>query len=142
VRAAIAALLREILFLACSEGREKPLDERPRRVMCDCVSLAIRARRYKRLLLEKRREFSSVTERGLWAGSVLTLMNARAAGPAGNAGRRTIRMNVPIQPELFAQIAGHEKYQETRLYLKKRNEHRLGAGRADPRDLADGIHHR
>jgi ferredoxin len=103
--------------------------------MCDCVSLAFRARRYKRLLVEKRREFLSVTERGLWAGSALTLMNARAVGPAGNVGRRTIRMNAPIQPELFAQNAGRKKRQQTRLYLKKRNEHRLGAGRADPRKL-------
>ena len=69
-------------------------------------------------------------------------MNARAAGRAGNAGRRTIRMNVPIQPELLAQNAGRKQCQETPLYLKKGNGHRLGAGRSDPRELADGIHHR
>jgi NAD-dependent dihydropyrimidine dehydrogenase PreA subunit len=37
-------------------------------------------------------------------------------------------MNVPIQPELFAQNAGRKKCQETPLYLKKRNGHRLGRG--------------
>src|SRR5258708_33879623 len=62
-------------------------------------------------------------------------MNARAAGCAGNVGRRTTRMNVRIQPELFAQNAGRKKCQETRLYLEKRNEHRLGAGRSYPREL-------
>jgi len=51
-------------------------------------------------------------------------------------------MNARIQPELFAQNAGRKKCQETRLYLKKRNEHRLGAGRSYLRELADGIHHR
>jgi len=50
-------------------------------------------------------------------------------------------MNVRIQPELFAQNAGRKKYQETRLYLKKRNEHRLG-GKILPQELADGLHHR
>jgi hypothetical protein len=44
-------------------------------------------------------------------------------------------MNVRIQPELFAQNAGRKKCQETRLYLKKRNEHRLGEGRSYPREL-------
>src|SRR5713226_6432843 len=67
------------------------------------------------------------------AGSRVTLMNARAAGQ--NVGRRTTRMNVRIQPELFAQNAGRKKCQETRLYLKKRNEHRLGAGRSYAREL-------
>jgi len=42
-------------------------------------------------------------------------------------------MNVPIQPELFAQSAVRKKCQEAPLYLKKRNQHRLGAGRVDPR---------
>jgi hypothetical protein len=51
--------------------------------------------------------------RGLWANSALTFMNARAAGRAGNAGRRTTRMNVRIQPELFAQNAGRKKCLET-----------------------------
>jgi hypothetical protein len=51
-------------------------------------------------------------------------------------------MNARIQPELFAQNAGRKKCQETGLYLKKRNEYRLGAGRSYPRELADGIHHR
>ena len=51
-------------------------------------------------------------------------------------------MNARIQPELFAQNAGRKKCQETPLYLKKRNEHRLGAGRSYPRESADGIHHR
>ena len=51
-------------------------------------------------------------------------------------------MNARIQPEPFAQNAERKKCQETRLYLKKRNEHRLGAGRSYPRELADGIHHR
>jgi hypothetical protein len=51
-------------------------------------------------------------------------------------------MNARIQPELFAQNAGRKKCHEPRLYLKKRNEYRLGAGRSDPRELADGIHHR
>jgi hypothetical protein len=41
-----------------------------------------------------------------------------------------------------AQNAGRKKCQETRPYLKKRNEHRLGAERSYPRELADGIHHR
>jgi NAD-dependent dihydropyrimidine dehydrogenase PreA subunit len=41
-------------------------------------------------------------------------------------------MNVRIQPELFAQNAGRKKYQETRLYLKERIEHRLGVGRSYP----------
>jgi hypothetical protein len=50
-------------------------------------------------------------------------------------------MNVRIQPELFAQNAGRKKCQESPLYLKKRNEHRLG-GRSYPRELADGLHHR
>jgi hypothetical protein len=54
----------------------------------------------------------------------------------------TTRMNARIQPELFAQNAGRKKCQETGLYLKKRNEHRLRAGRSYPRELADGIHHR
>ena len=44
-------------------------------------------------------------------------MNARrAAGQTGNVGRRTTRMNVRIQPELFAQNAGRKKRQEPRLY--------------------------
>ena len=50
-------------------------------------------------------------------------------------------MNARIQPEPFAQNAGRKKCQQTRLYPKKRNEHRLGAGRSSPRELADGIHH-
>src|ERR1700720_4497290 len=54
------------------------------------------------------------------------MVNAHAAGRAGTVGRRTIRMNVRIQPELFAQNAGRKKCQETPLYLKKRNEHRIG----------------
>src|ERR1700692_1998466 len=32
----------------------------------------------------------------------------------------------PYPTRLFAQNAGRKKCQETRLYLKKRNEHRLG----------------
>jgi len=51
-------------------------------------------------------------------------------------------MNARIQPELFAQNAGRKKCQQTRHYLKKRNEHRLRAGRSYPRELVDGIHHR
>jgi hypothetical protein len=60
----------------------------------------------------------------------------------GMWGGLTTRMNVRIQPELFAQDAGRKKYQETRLYLKERIEHRLRVGRSDPQELADGIHHR
>lgn len=47
-------------------------------------------------------------------------MNARIAGQTGNVGRRTTRMNVRIQPELFAQNAGHKKCQGTRVYLKNK----------------------
>ncbi len=51
-------------------------------------------------------------------------------------------MNVRIQPERFAQNAGPKKCQETPLYLKKRNKHKLGGRRSYRRELADGIHHR
>ena len=51
-------------------------------------------------------------------------------------------MNARIQPELFTQNTGRKRCKQTRLYLKKRNEHRLGAGRFYLRELADGIHHR
>jgi hypothetical protein len=36
--------------------------------------------------------------------------------------RGELPMNVRIQSELFAQNAGRKKCQETRLYVKKRNE--------------------
>ena len=50
----------------------------------------------------------AVTERGLWTSSAVTLMNAHAAGCAGNVGRQIIRTSVRIQPELFAQNAGRK----------------------------------
>jgi hypothetical protein len=68
-------------------------------------------------------------------------MNARAPG-WGNVSREIARMNVRIQPELFAQNAERKRCQEMRLDPKKRNEHTLGAGGPHPRELADGIHHR
>src|SRR6266436_9777426 len=61
-------------------------------------------------------------------------MNARAAGQAGNVGRRTTRMNVRIQPELFHKMLG-TRSAKRRASKKERNEHRLGAGRCYPREL-------
>ncbi len=84
----------------------------------------------------------AVTERGLWTSSAPTLTSARAAGRDGSAGRPTIKMNVRIQPELFAQNAGRKKCQNMPLYLKKSSEYRLGVGRFSARELADGVHHR
>ncbi len=69
-------------------------------------------------------------------------MNARAAGQAGNVGRRTTRMNVGIQPELFAQMAGLKKCQETRLYLRKGMSIHWERGDPARGSWADGIHHR
>jgi hypothetical protein len=38
--------------------------------------------------------------------------------------------------------AGRRLVENLDVYRKKRNEHRLGAGRSYRRNLADGIHHR
>ena len=90
--------------------------------------------------------FGQKGARGVWraleASAWHTLMNARAAARSGNVARQITRTSVPIQPELFAQNAGPKKCQEMPLYLKKRNEYRLGAGRSCSCELADGIHHR
>jgi hypothetical protein len=86
--------------------------------------------------------FRSGAEIALYLEKLATAA-ASVSQTSNTVSRLVIRMmNVRIQPELFAQIAGRKKCQGTPPYLKRRNEHRLGAGRGDPRELADGIHHR
>ncbi len=51
-------------------------------------------------------------------------------------------MNVGIQPELFAQMAGLKKCQETRLYLRKGMSIHWERGDPARGSWADGIHHR
>src|SRR5216683_1828585 len=63
--------------------------------------------------------------RGLWASSAVTLMNAHAAGCAGNVGRQIIRTSARIPSRRFARSAGLKDRQELHLYGKSKNEHKL-----------------
>ena len=70
----------------------------------------------------------AVAERGLWTSSALTLMNAHAAGCAGNVGRQIIRTSVRIPSRRIARSAGLKDRQELCLYGKSKNEHKLEDG--------------
>ena len=66
--------------------------------------------------------------RGLWASSAVTLMNAHAAGCAGNVGRQIIRTSARIPSRHIARSAGLKGRRELRLYGKSMNEHKLEDG--------------
>src|SRR5260370_41649183 len=67
--------------------------------------------------------------RGLWASSAVTLMNAHAAGCAGNVGRQIIRTSARIPSTRIARSAALKARQELRLYATSKNEHKLAAGK-------------
>jgi hypothetical protein len=64
----------------------------------------------------------TVAERGLWATSALTLMNARNAGWNGNVARQITKTSALIPLRRFARSAGLKDPQELRLYGKAKNE--------------------